>query len=426
MARAALLAGPLVAAVLLSGCSLGGSDAPTLHVAFTTNWSPGHADFLMSASEALPADFKVVLLEKETGLRQEVRGDRLTLRLPDRFDVPSVLQLHDGNTYRVEGFVGGDSVGSREVKADATGLDKPAEASVRATYAFRLAAKAEHGDARQTMALSGTAAMEAAQRHTTFRMDGSGAFNVTAGSLAQRLTVSSFTTEERDGNVTKSLMLADGDWTLTGSPSGSGKTTFRMEFQGREGKADASGVLRPCEKSATTTDFTGSFTAEGQTLQYQNHSVETTWSRVDDGTDVWRSVTWSASYTAQGQSIPDNGHKDGPATQDDDGADTDLLDVVDFEGFQPFPLAEGDQFLEAGKEGVTIQYAVADGGAREAAGQPVQSLKVTGTVASGASGTETWYLARDGALATLPLAWSHHYQKGGETADSSADLVALA
>lgn len=423
--RGAWVATSLTIIVVLSGCTLPGQTGKTtLKVEFATNWSSTSYHYFMTASEPLPSNFKVVVTEKETGIRQEFQASQLAQRLPGKYDVQSSITLKDGKTYRVEGYVGGTSVGSRELRALESSLEEPSDLTLRASYSFSMSNVDATPDDQSDFHVRGTLATDANPSRTLLKFSGTGTTNASSEGYSQKITITTFDTEDTDGNTTKALVVGQGPWTLSGDPSGSGQATVRTEFLGREMKADKTGKLYLCEKTSIKTDITGNLVSEGETIQYVNHTTETEWSRVDTEQVIWHAVSWSATYTYQGKTTPDNGNLDEAITEE--AAEPDLLDIVDFSGFEPAPFVAGDNFLENGKEGVTIQYVVADGGTRQAAGQSFSSLKVTGTLASGATGTETWYVVGEGALAGLPLSWTGHYQKGVETADFRADLLTLA
>lgn len=423
MARFVCMVGFVIATAVLSGCVADSKQEAALAVSFTTNWSPDSFNYFVEGDSALPTDFQVVVTEIDTDVTQTIQRDKITTRSAGtstaslyRYDVPSGVAVRDGHTYRVEGFVGDEPVGFREIVVKESALDEPAF-PVRATYDMSMQMN-EHDDGDEIdMGLSGTFTYDQSTERLLMRMTGKGTMALLSDEMEIQLTIRSYEMEEVDEETTRFELIGDGPWTLEDDEgnSGEGTTSMRTVFQGYEEKRDGQGALHRAERSTTDSEMSGTITAYGATMHITSTSIEDEWVRDDTDEPFWHAGSETTTYTyPDGTSETETDTFD--EAVDESEEDADLLDVVDFQGMAPRDWQPGDAVEMEGLDGVAVHYTAREGGEKIVLGQSTSVLIVEGSVFNGVSGNEDWTIAMDGPYAGLPTSYEGDFSRGGQSA----------
>lgn len=415
------LVGLLFSAIIFSGCVA--EEEPDFVASFVTNWSSSAAHYFLLTAEPLPAELTVVILEKDTGVRQELSSDQIVERLPGKYDILSGVALRDGMTYRIEAFSGDRSVASREVMAHGSSLDAP-QTEARAVYSFTMGLSDHSSDERLDMEIEGTMDLHATPDGTVTKGSGRGTMDMESEGMSMALKIDTFETEDHDDERKRFVMAGDGTWKLVGDASGSGQMTTRTAFLGRETKTDDAGTPHLSEKSETKVDMQGTITSEGEVFGFEFESIELEWARVDTGEAFWIKGTETTTITyPDGASDGETEEFDEPAEPED--MEPDLLDATDFSGLSPYPLVPGDAFQMQGLADTKIHYRVSEAAPISAAGETFPAVLISGTVSGGATGHETVFAVASGPLAGLPITYSAQYERGDEEAKMTMRLTSL-
>lgn len=413
----------LVALTAASGC-LFKDDGGVKSATFTTKWTQDQYHYVLEATGTPTKHFKVVL--SASGTEEEIGRDRLIDLGDGRWEVPATFTPKSGDVVRLVAQSGSKNAGEREITVHDSELDQP-KLTAKADYTMDLqllnTTETNWGDMR----IAGTVHLDATPSRVRWKMSASGSLNQSGEGMVIRLSIPTMEKAEENGKTTKILMTGHGTWTMDDYYTGSGAVPVqRTEFLGYEKKRDRAGHEYECEKTRDHMEMNGVLHApDGNTTTFESMSETTEWARVDTGEVIWHQGVSYSNYTANGETTPLYDEFDEAPHPDEEPETQSLLDFTDFSGLEPNPIVLGDVFDEKGQGGFTIRYEVSDGGSRTAAGRSFTTFKVIGTVRSGGTGTETWYVARDAGLLGLPLSMEGNYQLGQEAASTTVRLTSL-